>query len=742
MKRKRILLIIAVFCLLLSGVLSVQAVPPNLAQPKIGDSIEAVTSYSQDGLRLIADPQTGEIRVENEQTGYAWYSNPTDRENDKVAAGFNKMNLSSQLVVTYLDKNGQTDSTNNFVGSIRKSAFTCEKIENGFRFVFTFPSENFVIPVEYTLANGALVCNIPIDEVEESGEDRLCEIQLLPLFGAGASSESGYILLPDGCGALIEFGCSQAKAKVLGGYKSFVYGRDPVLTTTTVVGQTETLLMPMFGVKKDEAAFLAIIESGDALSMVTAMPNNKESSYATVSPTLVYRNTDNAILREMKSSEKSILVYDETPVSLENYTVSYHFLSGGDANYSGMAQVARRYYETLGMDGTAGYTGTYLELTAGARMSDYFLGIPMQRYTAFTTLSQARDIVAYLNDSGVEQIAVKYDSLFSGGEQYKMTQKAKVERKVRDMGLKAFLSDIANAGNRMFPTVDLLKIHASSSGVSKKNDAVRNVSGGIFTGYTFLRSTTRKDTSAAYYTIAKASVFSDLVTAYCSAMNKRGFTNYADLTSGNLLPSDHHRSVFSKQKPTDRQQVLNTYIATYESITDQSDFLMFDRACGYVFPYATDLTSVPMQSSRYELFTKDVPFVQMVLHGKVAYSSQSVNICDNTDVAMLKCLEYGSTPLFSLVYEGMDRLAASAYNERFSSSYFYWRDQIVAYNTRYELAYKQIAGRTMLQHMEVQDGVYVTQYAGGVSVAVNYTDALVELNGHSVEAGGFLIWEE
>lgn len=103
-------------------------------------------------------------------------------------------------------------------------------------------------------------------------------------------------------------------------------------------------------------------------------------------------------------------------------------------------------------------------------------------------------------------------------------------------------------------------------------------------------------------------------------MDRQGIANFADLSSGNLLPSDGHHSSFGGQMPTDRQQALQAYQTVYEELAADRQML-FDNGYGYTFPYATDLTGLPVASSGYALFDEDIPFVQLAVHGSFVYTA-------------------------------------------------------------------------------------------------------------------------
>ena len=105
------------------------------------DSTEGVP-----GMRLVADnaelslyysPDTTEVAVKDKRQGQIWYSNPADRNEDKLASPFEKEALSSQLTVLFRDSVGTLDTFTNFERSISAKQFTAESIENGIRITYT-----------------------------------------------------------------------------------------------------------------------------------------------------------------------------------------------------------------------------------------------------------------------------------------------------------------------------------------------------------------------------------------------------------------------------------------------------------------------------------------------------------------------------------------------------------------------------------------------------------------------------
>jgi len=131
------------------------------------------------------------------------WSNPPERDADRIARGIPKMELSAQLIVGYRDSLERTYTVNSQTGSVNRSGVSVEPINQGIRVIYDFPRDHITIPVEYTLQEDFLEARIVTDEIVEGEDSFVASISLLPYFGAGSQDDEGYMLVPDGSGSLI-----------------------------------------------------------------------------------------------------------------------------------------------------------------------------------------------------------------------------------------------------------------------------------------------------------------------------------------------------------------------------------------------------------------------------------------------------------------------------------------------------------------------------------------------------------
>lgn len=692
------------------------------------------------GLILYADRSNGQIYLEETAAGKKYYSNPVDADSDEIATPLYKLNMKSQLDVRYLNQQLVTDSLNNYVGSVMNNTFHVEDIENGIRFEFDFTDEGFVIPVEYYLENGSFYARIPVTDIEEYKTNRVVEISLLPYFGAVEGSRGGYMLIPDGSGGLIYIQEDSSAAK---SYIGEVYGRDSALSVAKKTSSyAASATLPMFAVVSGNTAVMANVEQGDALSKITAVPAGLETKYANAYTSVTLRNVDSAVLKEMTGLEKSVTVYNPEMADLAQYTVEYTFYHDDDANYSALARIYQK--KLFGNnDITVERKNAVVELLLTTRIKKNFLIFPYTGVETLLDFDDVRNISEELAGNGLDNILWKLD----GWQKYscydKMTSTLKLNGGVGSKKeLKQLTEDMKATGSEISLGYDMLNIYKTGNGVSK-SDGIRNVNGAILERNLFKKSTYVKDKSYPATYILNSEKFGSLLEKFAKSV-KGSVNAISDNSSGWLLPSNNHRSNLTNTKPTDRQAVLEDYKNSYETVKKEGIALSFNGASGYAFPYADTVTKLPNDAVGYRYFDEQIPFVQMVLSGKVNYASGPMNLSVAHDIDLLKMVEFGEIPYYSLseLNDEVKNLAVY-FNENYSINYSYHKAEIFENSRFLQEFYDQTKGAVMVFHQKVQDGVYRVVYSNQAAVYINYTEKAFEISpGNTVDGLSYTVVKE
>jgi hypothetical protein len=288
-KREQHILVSAILCVATAGLTFAQETA-DVAETTTF-SFEAFEEIaSNENLVLYMNPESTEIALLDKRSDRMWWSNAPDRESDPLAKGIFMMDLASQLILNYVNmEDNQRFLKNTFTGSVRRQDFEVRRIPNGVRFSYWFPREEFRIPLEITLGEDYLQASVPILDIEEESINKVNSIAVLPNFGAGGASDQGYMLVPDGSGALIHFNNGKGRYQ---SYGEPIYGSDPVANVTALRERKESIRLPVFGIKNGNSALLGVVVSGDSIGTIRASVSGGRTSYSSVYVDFGIQNSD------------------------------------------------------------------------------------------------------------------------------------------------------------------------------------------------------------------------------------------------------------------------------------------------------------------------------------------------------------------------------------------------------------------------------------------------------------------
>lgn len=690
--------------------------------------------------QLQTNSTTAEIAVVCKDTGSVWYSNPQDREADGISNGKYKNQLNCQLLIQYANKDKSIQSTNNYVASVKKGDYSSEKIADGIRYEFYFSAEGFVIPVEYVLNDDGLRVSVVNEDIQQLKQNNLLKYGVMPYFGCASAGETGYLVLPDGSGAIMEYDIDPAVAAKYSEYYADVYGKDPAYTLKSLKNNTQTVLVPTFGFCREQGGVFAWVEQGDALSSILAYPANMVTGYCNAYFEATYRGIDEALLQEMTASEKAVKVLSQTAVSLPRYTVYYGFVEQASPDYATLASQVRDYMtERMGMAPLADTdVPLYLELIGSVAGTKSFLGIPYETQKALTDYEEAAELIAALHEKGVENIVLSYLGWSDESPYRQMNVKANASGELGGAKkLDALLSLLNEKGDRAFLTDDRVRLYESGNGLSLNTDSARNLTGGIMYGTLYQRSVYRKDLDGLRWAYLKNDLLPEISSAFAGAISRWDVSGVGVWGLGSTLYSDNHKSVLQERKDSDRQQAVAYVQSALEALRGEGDLLV-NAAHAYAYPYATDVTSLPLTSSRYTSFTADVPFLPMLLHGYVSYSSGAINLQSEDETYFLRSVEYGALPLYTFADTSEESLLKTELSWLTSPDAAAWIDILANRQKAVQEIFASVRNKPIVGHVCVDADVYVTTYDGGVRIAVNYRDEAVQVDGVTVLARSFV----
>ena len=189
-----------------------------------------------------------------------------------------------------------------------------------------------------------------------------------------------------------------------------------------------------------------------------------------------------------------------------------------------------------------------------------------------------------------------------------------------------------------------------------------------------------------------------------------------------------------------RNQALRNLQTTLDGVDAAMDGVLVEGANVYAATEASALIRTPFRSSGYDLEDVSVPFYQMVFHGYAAYTLEATNLASDPATRTLNCIEFGASPLFSLVGRNQDELIGSRLDALYSADASAWLDFAAEQYSQINAALRSVQNSTMTDYQVLSNPVRVVTYDNGTRIYVNYGEATT-VNGIRLEAKGFAVVE-
>jgi len=631
---------------------------------------------------------------------------------------------------------------NKVIEAFELFGYTAEDLEkdNEANEIIVLPEDvdRFTIAIEYVLSDDSLVVRVPVDQLQYSETTPLLQLTVLEYFGAGGPDDEGYMFVPDGSGSLIYMNRPKSGAVQ---YSQAVYGDDLAVKENRGYTVKEQIRMPVFGIKKNDEAMLAIIESGDAVARINATTNGILGSFNNVYSDFKVISQENVRV-ESGNKFREIPVYqDEGTVS--DFVIRYKFLSGEQANYSGMAEAYQQYLVNQGIltkQAPADDNPFYLELIGAIATQEHFLGIPYETMRTLTSFEQAQTILKQLKDESVTNIHVRYSGWSSGGIEHELPTKLTPEKLLGGKkGLQQLENYTEENGIRLYPDVSLLKLFSQSSlTYSPAKAAVRNLNRTPAAIHPFDPALGTRDQAAEPYHLLAPQVVPTVVDRFLNDYSKLSLSGLSLEDLGDTLYGNYR-----KGSQVDRTQAVRVVVNQAQKIDEKlsSTDLMVNGGNAYLFPYAEHIVNAPMSDSGFNITDEAVPFYQMILHGYAHYSGAPFNLKQDSDIRdyVLKNIEYGSNLHFTWIFGDNSLVKETEYNDLYSVHYKTWLEEAVAAYHEVNDALKGVMGLNMTKHEVLAFNVRMTQYEDGTKIIVNYNSYDVQVEGVTIKARDYYV---
>lgn len=679
------------------------------------------------GTQMFANMSTGLFKLITAD-GNVYNSVSDSMENDEITVGKNRMAYASQLIIEYavlegFGLGGLTNVTNSGIGCAKE----VKKIKNGIHVDYDFPSLDSVIPVEYVLDKGRLNASIITKDIKEGKETSIININLLPGFSAASAEDSGYIFVPDGCGALINFNTD----KEFNEYNKSVYGEElAVPDKERVRSETEEIRMPVFGMcQPGKKAFLGNIIEGDGSAYISAMAGNSTFGQNVCSAKLAMRTT---VMEKVKNANGSLIAFyriGDADYNLDKFTVQYTLLGADKSDYSALASVYRDYIiNEMGVKKNDNIALVNIDAYGALEVAANFMGF---KYTKLIPMTSYKDMIEMLGDfkeEGVDNLSFRYIGWQNDG----ITNKKQLTKNklIGELGGK-------KDWKKLQAYIDENNIEASYDAdlityrTSMFNNSVATAFNKKAAQKFHRRSTyTKSLTINPKYLLVHDKLVKN-AESYLGSVND-SVKNISLSTITNMLYSN-----FKDNNPYHRSDFPELATKILKDYKDAGYEISGEDANAYTFPYLSRIYNAPTASSSDTVFDRDVMFYQMVLKGVISLTSSPRQTEDRSGDEYLKAVEMGSALLFNGISQNATEIRQLREQFLYSADYRLWKDTAVTQYKEYSPLYNSVKGKTVVSNSEVASNVMRTVFENGVTVTVNYNHEDVSLDTGTIKARSF-----
>ncbi|WJH33837.1 DUF5696 domain-containing protein [Paenibacillus sp. CC-CFT747] len=675
-------------------------------------------------LRLYADPNTGHFKVEDKRDGHQLrsYPNPEEWARETITGTW-RSHLRSPILLETVDltrKAAKPEVKVNSLLSLNGGITDWKRIDGGFALTFVLPSIEMMVPVEVRLKDDYVETKV-LDEGIEEGKDSLLNMKLYPFLGSAQPGEQeGYLLLPDGSGALYRFKENLTNDKTV--FREAIYGSD--MAFQSVFTNRQTIAMPVYGIKSGGSGVLAVADKGAEFGYIFAAPSGVYSRYAWATVEHDYRLQ--YFQPTSQDQKQGFQTYSKIRFDGDR-SVRYYVLPGSQSDYAGMAAKYREYLlAEQGLKQPSGESSSlplFVDLVGG----DVEKGFLTNRYISGTTTEEAKKLVDRLHGQGIPKLVVTYKGWQSKGLSTLGFGTTMDGRLGGNEGMKSFAAYARSKGDSVLLEADYT-LNNDNKGFKPKQQGMQNQAGTVLDFRNM-----RTDNSIT------------LVSPLISQIKlKEALPKIAALGVNGLQLDGIGQTLFSDYNPryrADRDKAAAIQSSMVEEAGSQLDMVTLLRGNAYAWKNTGAVRSLPNDYS-YDLFMDEaVPFAQIVLHGVLPYTLNWGNTRDEYRKDFLRAIEYGAAPSFLVMNAKTEAMKKAFTVWQYSLNYEEWEKTIVEEYNRFASTLGDVQNQYITGHRTVAVNVKETAYAKGKRVLVNYNTTPVTVEGREIPAQDFIVIE-
>lgn len=681
-----------------------------------GDVIDGMFSLTSNGTTLAYDTQDMLLSLST-KSGTRITSYPQTTPQDGLTA-LGKLALKSPFEFTYITD----DSVIKTVNPITTDGITVKavNIKDGLALVVRYNEIRIGFTIEITVIDGDLYVTIPFNGLRDSDHARLISIVAFPLLGAARQGDDGYAVLPDGAGGIVYFK-NEHRIYEGKGYEKEIYSEDLTIASYHKEYE-EKIRLPLYGMVTKEGALTVIGTKGESDDkIILSPPGSMGIGFYRTYFEHVYRKSYIAQI----AKGQFVTQYQSGIIPGDKQTI-YRFAAKPDASFVDCADSYSDYRIQNGLAANPGiHDDQWIKYFMAIKKGNSGISDKMEVLTSIGQLAAISEIILSYGKCNFEISGHFKDGYFSSAtDKYPINSKIGSEKELMDT-----IKTLKDNGARVTLEENYTDDFRDGTSIGKKVAAVKTPEDRIFIFTKILPNGVKKPIAGQSFlnpVFALGNIVSDL--NYIDRFKPDSLkVRYIGQTAFTDYNSTHHLL---------KQQTILAYSQQLRKIKEKGLEADVDSGNAYVFGNVKRITDVSMETSGLFILDEAVPLYSIIAGRFAILYSKPLNITDDVDQSILKCIEFGLLPKFEITEKSAAIFSDTNYSFLYSSDFGTHKASIEKAADIVE----KIGNVQLIAHRKIAPEVYESTYAGDVKVIFNYSDAAYTLeNGIAVEAGSYLV---
>ena len=586
----------------------------------------------------------------------------------------------------------------------------------------------FHVNVYITLEEDRLKVRIPVEEIIEVNGGKILTLSLWGNFASPEYGEEGRFLLPDGAGSLMNFYNGKGN---LTSFKVPIYGADKAIPVQEQIFRSEQAYLPIYGVQYKDKGMLAVISDGDAFAEIHAQPGT-DITHATVYPVFNVRRNTKAYLQGSQNGAESFTLLQKQLYN-GDLEITYHFF---EKDHNSLGDMAMYYADEIFQEKVHRKDPLiYLEFIGAAYQEEGEYSLGKQELETFTTIEQVRNIVEELVEEGVGPLSVRllgfgeYGLDCTATRAFKLNKNLGTQQELNDFSMWAKENDI-----EIYIDVDPQYVYTTGIGdnFSKTRNVTYTLTNKYGEDYPYSPSTLQINELKKGRYILNPLTVSEVIDKNDEAIQNIGEVGISFRDLGAHLNSD-----FIKKNPIDRQNALKFLIQDMDKVSNQQGIIVNGANAG-ILPYVRHVSRVPVDKPQFDNADHSIAFLQMVLSGRIGYSDIPVNLSSNSEKLLMQGIGVGTGFTYVLTGEPNKSLRKTTHPEYYSTSYDFWKDDILKKAKALKERNQYIEGN-IIDYEVIDKDVYKVIYSNGSWILCNGLEQSYTYEGNILQPYTYII---